>query len=115
VTWTPPDADQVTAYLASTGMTRTAEEISAVLAAETAAQASRLRFPTQADPTVDEDYPADLAEALCRRVAHTLAVRVLPLGLQATLTDGAVTTNVVAGEDAEVRRLERPYRKRVIG
>lgn len=113
--WTPPDDEQVSVYLAATGMDRAAADVAAALAAETAAQRAAIRFPAQADPTTDQPYPPDLAEALLRRVAHNLAVRPLPLGVQASITDGAVATNVVGGLDAEVRRLEQPYRKRPIG
>jgi hypothetical protein len=60
-------------------------------------------------------YNPALLEALCRRVAHNLAVRALPLGLQATIGDGAALATRVGGTDAEVRRLEAPYRKLVVG
>jgi hypothetical protein len=81
--------------------------ISDAVAAESAAQAAVCRIP--------DDYPSDLMEALCRRVAHNLAVRALPLGVQATITDAAALNTYVGGTDAEVRRLEAPYRKLVIG
>lgn len=83
--------------------------ISAAYAAEIAAQARVCRVPTEGD------YPADLTEALFRRVAHNLALRALPLGLQASMTDGAVAQTRVGGTDAEVRRLEAPFRKLVVG
>lgn len=85
------------------------------IAAETAAQLRVVRLPVESDPLVERPYPADLAEALCRRVAHNLALRSLPLGLQASVADGAVMTNFVGGTDAEVRRLEAPFRRRVVG
>lgn len=89
--------------------------IAEALTAEIAAQSRVVRFP--ADPALPADplpYPDDLREALFRRVAHNLALRRLPLGVQATLSDTAVATNHVGGTDAEVARLERPHRKRVV-
>lgn len=112
---TAPDLTDVKTYL-GTDHSWTDEEISAALAAETTAQARVCRFPLDpALPAPPNAYPADLAEALCRRVAHNLAVRALPLGVQASITDAAVATTRVGGTDAEVRRLEAPHRKRVLG
>ncbi|MCA1984798.1 hypothetical protein [Nocardioides nematodiphilus] len=85
----------------------TDDEISQALLGEMAAQARNCRIP--------DIYPDDLAEALKRRVAHNLALRALPLGVQATISDYAASTTRVGGEDAEVRRLERPYRKLIVG
>jgi hypothetical protein len=105
---TPPDRDAVTAYLGAQNAWTT-DEIDAALEAETAAQAQVVRLPETGD------YPADLAEALCRRVAHNLALRGLPLGVAVDLTDSAVATTRVGGTDAEVRRLEAPHRKMPVG
>lgn len=52
-----------------------------------------------------------LMEALCRRVARNLGMRNIPLGVQAN-DMGAIRP---ALEDAEVRRLERPFRRGVVG
>ncbi|HEY0889656.1 MAG TPA: hypothetical protein VGE38_08610 [Nocardioides sp.] len=85
------------------------------LRAEMADQRSRCRVPVDdAGLPRYADVPA-LAEALCRRVAHNLAVRALPLGVQATVTDAAALATQVGGTDAEVRRLEAPHRKRKVG
>lgn len=81
-------------------------DIQSALDAEAAAQAKRVTYP---DPV-----PADLDEALCRRVAHNLALRPLPLGLATSISEISVATNNVGGLDAEVRRLESPYRRVVI-
>lgn len=105
---TPPTPAEIEAYLGdaiSWGPT----EIASALDAETAAQAAACRLPA------DGAYPADLIEALGRRVAHNLALRALPLGVQATVSDMAVATTRVAGMDAEVRRLEGPHRKMLVG
>lgn len=77
--------------------------------AELEAQADVCRLPA------DGDYPKVLRDALGRRVAHNLAVRDLPLGVQATISDMAVATRSVGGLDPEVRRLEGPRRKVVFG
>lgn len=77
--------------------------------AELEAQADVCRLPA------DGAYPKVLRDALGRRVAHNLAVRDLPLGVQATVSDMAVATRSVGGLDPEVRRLEGPRRKVVFG
>jgi len=100
-----PNLSDVSAYLGdASGWDDT--EISAALASEAAAQARRCRVPAPS-----ADWPADLAEALCRRVAVNLALRSLPLGVQASISEAAVAQTRVGGGDAEVRRLEAPYRK----
>lgn len=106
-----PDVTAVRLYLGENAGSWQDPEISAALAAEIGDQAARCRIPTAADGGI----PDALAEAILRRVAHNLAVRALPLGVQATITDMAVATTNVGGLDAEVRRLEAPYRKRVVG
>jgi hypothetical protein len=59
-------------------------------------------------------YPADLLEALMRRVQRLLEMRSKPLGYQDTATEFGVASTRV-GPDPEIRRLEQPYRKLVIG
>lgn len=111
---TYPTPAEVDAYLGDES-TWDMDAITSALDAEKAAQARVCRIPTDADPDDPADLPADLAEALCRRVAHNLALRQLPLGVQAAMSEGGVATNNVGGTDAEVRRLERPWRKLVVG
>lgn len=111
---TPPTVTDVLTYLGD-DVSWEEPAVQAALDAETAAQAAVVRFPVDPEPPAEPlPYPADLAEALCRRVAHNLALRALPLGVQASITDSAVATNFVGGTDAEVRRLEAPYRKRFV-
>jgi hypothetical protein len=76
---------------------------------ELEAQADVCRLPD------DGPYPKVLRDALGRRVAHNLAVRELPLGVQATISDMAVATRSVGGLDPEVQRLEGPRRKVILG
>ena len=77
-------------------------------------------FPRQGTPPPDavavsaksgEGIPA-LLEALCRRVHRALTMRNLPLGVQPLGDGGFIRPGT---EDAEVRRLERPFRKLVVG
>jgi hypothetical protein len=99
-----PDVDAVTLYLGDTSWSQA--EISSALTAEAAAQRARCRIPAA--------YPADLAEALKRRVARNLAARAVPV---ATFTsfDGQATSQRVPMLDAEILRLEAPYRRRTVG
>lgn len=110
-----PDLTAVKAYLGSDHSWSDAE-ITAALTAETAAQTRACRFPADpAAPAAPLPYPADLAEALCRRVAANLANRSLPLGVQANMSEMSVSTTRVGGGDREVARLERPWRRLVVG
>lgn len=107
----PPTTADVKAYLASAGPhSWTDEQISDALYAEMAAQANVCRI--REDWTF---YPDDLIQALYRRVAHNLALRALPLGVQATVTEVGALNTYVGGTDAEVKRLEAPYRRWVMG
>lgn len=99
-TGTAVDASAVRAYLGDTSATD--EEITDALAAERAAQARRCVIPP--------DYPDDLAQALKRRVARNLAARSVPVASY-TSFEGGGTSVRVPKTDAEVARLEAPYRK----
>lgn len=88
----------------------TDDEIESALLAESAAQAYRCRVPLEG-----QEWSADLAEALCRRVAVNLANRSLPLGVSVAMAETNVATTRVGGRDAEVARLEAPHRRLVIG
>jgi hypothetical protein len=93
-------------YLSSrSGATYSDGDVQQALAAERDVQRRSCRS--------ESDWPVEsaLLEALCRRVHRNLAMRGLPLGVQATEVGGIRP----ALEDAEVRRLERPYRKTVVG
>lgn len=90
-------------YLGSTSATDA--EILDALTAEQYAQAARCRV----DP-----FTPDLLQALKRRVARNLAARAVPV---ATFTsfEGGATSARVPHLDAEIARLEGPYRKRRVG
>lgn len=101
-----PTAADVATYLGPSSYS--SDDLAAALAAEKAAQATRCRVPAD-----DAAWPADLVEALCRRVARNLALRGIPLAvLQGDAEAGSL---VPPGRDPEVRRLEGPWRKLVIG
>jgi hypothetical protein len=104
-----PTEDDVTEYLGEE-TSWTDDDVFSAFEAEKAAQAAVCRLPGEADT-----WPADLVEALCRRVAHNLALRALPLGVQASIAEAAVATTRVGGTDAEVRRLEAPHRRVTVG
>jgi hypothetical protein len=100
-----PDLEAVAAYLGESS-SWTEDQVTEALAAETAAQAAACTIPTA--------WPADLTEALKRRVARNLAMRALPLGAQASISEVGVGT-FRPGSDSEVRRLEAPHRRHPVG
>jgi hypothetical protein len=92
-----PDVDAVDDYLAPHSWTDT--QLQQALDAESAAQRKVCAVPAE--------YPADLREALLRRVARNLAMRPIPLAV--LQGDAEVGSSVLPGSDPEVRRLEKPY------
>lgn len=90
------------------------EALTGALAVEAAAQRARVKYPTDVDGIEITPTPVDLDEALCRRVAANLARRTIPLGLTDASGD-AGSRAYVPGTDPEVRRLEAPYRRLVVG
>lgn len=110
---TAPTLEAVKDYLSSIEMNSWSDEaVTEALTAEIANQLRVCKFPADPDlPVPPLAYPADLSDALKRRVARNLSLRPLPLGVQ-------VNESVVArlgGLDAEVRRLEAPHRRLVFG
>lgn len=114
-----PDLTGAKAYLEiDAADTSRDAEIESALATETASQLARVKLPVidNTDPLNPvRGYVDDLIEAVYRRVAHNLALRALPLGVQASMTDTAIAQTRVGGTDAEVARLEAPYRRRTVG
>ncbi|KAA1424315.1 hypothetical protein [Nocardioides antri] len=100
-----PSLDDVLSYLSQAGHSWDSSDIESAFKAEKAAQARACAVPAD-----DAVWPSDLTEALCRRVAANLAVRALPLGIQASMSEMAVATARVGGGDREVERLEGPWR-----
>lgn len=100
-----PSIDDVQEYLGFDDSGWELADVTSAYNAEKSAQALLCVVPLDG-----ADWPADLAEALCRRVAANLAVRALPLGVQASISEAYVATTRVGGGDREVERLEAPYR-----
>lgn len=101
----------VTGYLGA-DTSWTPAEIEQTVEAEIAAQAAVVRFP---DITTGDNGPPALLEALCRRVARNLAMRSSPLGVQSSMTEFGTSAIRLGSTDPEVRRLEAPYRRLVVG
>lgn len=99
-----PTAADVRAYVGDTSADDT--ELGGVLAAEAAAQRARCQVPAA--------YPPDLREALLRRCARNLAARRVPVASFTAFEGGGTSTRVPA-RDPEIRRLEAPYRRYVVG
>ena len=97
----------VKAYL---GPSTTADNatLNRVFTVERKAQAAACNVPAVGSGTVAEIV---LEEALLRRIAVNLARRGLPLGMQMSDVGAAR----ISSSDPEVRRLELPYRKTVVG
>jgi hypothetical protein len=101
-----PDLDAAKTYLQIPLDDETQDdEITDALDAEASAQRDVCRVPAA--------YPASLRQALLRRVARNLALRRLPLMVMRG--DGEAGDTILPGNDPEVRRLERPWRKLVMG
>ena len=105
----------VKAYLAESDPDHSWPEgqVTSAFNAERAAQAHACVVPPVTVP--EEEWPADLVSALGRRVQHNLALQALPLGLQTAMGEAGVAMRNVGGKDAEVERLEGPYRRVVFG
>lgn len=92
-----PTMPEAKAWAQKDGSTHQDADVTAALATEKANQANVCTVPADADT-----WPADLAEALLRRVHRNLATAGVPLGLD--------------GDDAdEIRRLEGPHRRLPVG
>ena len=103
---TRPGVPEVQTYLQHAGNPADDTAVTTALGAEVANQARVCHVPA-----ADADWPADLTEALCRRVARNLAMRNIVLGVQMD-GEGGIR---IGSNDPEVRRLEQQHRKRVVG
>lgn len=99
-----PTITDVRAYMEDAALQWTDPELQGALNAEQAAQARVCRVASYSD---------DLREALLRRVQRNLAMRALPLAV--LQGDAEAGNSIVPGRDPEVRRLEAPYRRVVLG
>lgn len=101
-----PTVADVSDYLGTDADRWSIPELTATLAAETAAQAARCDLPAE--------YTPDLREALLRRCARNLAARAVPVTSFSSF-DGGTTVQRVPARDPEVSRLESPYVRIVVG
>lgn len=100
-----PTTDDVADYLREGAASWATADLQNALDAELAAQRAACR--------VRAVYPDDLRQALLRRVQRNLALRQLPLAVhQGDAEAGAM---LLPGRDPEVRRLEAPHRRLVMG
>lgn len=104
-----PTEAAVLAYVNADGGSWTLAEVTTAYKAEAKAQGRVCRVPS-----ADDQWDDDLGQALMRRVRRNLAMRALPLGLSVAAAEGAVAA-IRVGYDYEVRRLEAPHRKLVLG
>lgn len=100
-----PTTDDVATYLGASAASWATAELQDALDAESAAQRQVCRIRAQ--------YPADLRQALLRRVARNLAMRSAPLAVLEG--DAEIGASRLPGRDPEVRRLEAPHRRLVVG
>lgn len=101
-----PTVAQAKVYLKiDPGNTARDQDIQDALTAEAGAQRDVCRVPAA--------YPPALREALLRRVARNLALRLLPLAV--LRGDGEAGDTILPGRDPEVKRLEAPHRKVRVG
>jgi len=100
-----PTVDDAARYLKSSAASWSEPELQDELDAEFEHQQARCG--------VRAVYPGPLRKALLRRVQRALAMRALPLAVMQGDADGG--SQLLPGNDPEVRRLEGPYRKLVTG
>jgi hypothetical protein len=104
VTYAPPTVEDARAWIDTPATVVDDEQLQTVLDAELALQAKLC--------TVEPWSPA-LTQALLRRVGREVAAMALPLGVIAP--DGEFGGANLPRFDAEIERLERPFRRVVIG
>lgn len=106
-----PTVAEVMTYLGPDS-SATEDEVTTAYAAELQQQRMTLRAKFVGEAGT---WPPDVKEALANRVARRLELRRLPLGVQPAMTEAGPSVIKVGGYDAEIARLERPYRRRGIG
>lgn len=101
---TQPDIEQVRAWIGVPSQVVDDAQLQGVLDAELAAQAQVCNVDTWAD---------QLTQAIYRRCGREVAAMALPLGVVAP--DSEYGGGQLPRYDAEIERLERPFRKVVMG
>ena len=97
------DLTAVKTYLGTAAGQWSDAELTRTLASEASAQSARVRALSP--------RPADLDEALLRRVSRNLAMRKVPLGVAVS----EVEATRIGARDPEITRLEGPYKKVAVG
>lgn len=100
-----PDVNAVAHYLGNRAGTWSTADMQDALDAERSAQRDVCTVPAV--------YPDSLRQALLRRVQRNLAMRALPLAVPTGDAQGGPA--IVPGRDPEVRRLEAPHPRLVVG
>jgi hypothetical protein len=96
-----PTVADVRAWSSVSTASLTDDQVQAIVDTETALQAASCLVPAA--------YPAPLAQAVLRRCAREIAARGLPLGMAGDTT-GDYAPVRLPSFDAEIERLESPYR-----
>lgn len=91
------------------GARHTDAKIQRKLDAELAKQTKKCGVDVDGERVRRDPYPADLLDALIRRVSRSLAVADEPLGIITGAGDGNVGLGRVSGRDREIERLESDY------
>lgn len=114
---TPEDALDFAVYAYAPGTVPTLNEVVDYLGGRNVAGvdgAYRAELGAQRDKCGERaEYPDQLREALYRRVSRNLAMRQLPLAMSGG--DAEAGPALIPGNDPEVRRLEAPWRRLVVG
>lgn len=100
-----PTVADYRAYAPDGGKSISDATILEALNAESAAQRNAIEVPAS--------YPADLREALLRRTMRNLAMRTMPYAVPQGSAEGG--PDFLPGNDPEVKRLEKPYQRWVVG
>lgn len=100
----PPDLESVRAWIDVAVTTITDPQLQLILDAETGAQAQLCNV---------EVWAPQLTQALYRRVGREVAAMALPLGIIGA--DPEYGSASLPRYDVEIERLERPFRKVVLG
>lgn len=103
----PPTLQQVRAYIGVPATAIPDEQLQLMLDACLADQAARCR------PYLTDAYPAELAQALYRRVQREVASKNLPLGMVGI--DAEYGPARIPTYDALIEDHERPWRAQVVG
>lgn len=98
-----PDVAAVRSWASVTAQSLSDDQIQQIIDAELALQGACTVYVSA------DDYPAALAQALLRRCSRQISSRQLPLGLSAD-TGGEYAPVRLPNYDAEIERLEGPYR-----